>query len=61
MVSWIIRKWMRPSTWIRTANPDRDQEDIKCVATETGGFKIGISIRDAENADSIAVHPIRNP
>jgi hypothetical protein len=32
---------------------DRDQEDIKCVATETGGFKIGISIREDENADSI--------
>jgi PKD repeat protein len=32
---------------------DRDQEDIKCVVTETGGFKIGISIREAENADSI--------
>ncbi len=32
---------------------DRDQEDIKCVATESGGFKIGISIREAENADSI--------
>jgi chitinase len=32
---------------------DRDQEDIKCVATETGGFKVGISIREAENADSI--------
>ena len=32
---------------------DRDQEDIKCVATETGDFKIGISIREAENADSI--------
>jgi len=32
---------------------DLDQEDIKCVATETGGFKIGISIREAENADSI--------
>ena len=32
---------------------DRDQEDIKCVATETGDFKIGISIREDENADSI--------
>jgi hypothetical protein len=32
---------------------DRDQEDIKCVVTETGDFKICISIREAENADSI--------
>ena len=32
---------------------DRDQEDIKCVATETGDFKIGISIREDENAESI--------
>ena len=32
---------------------DRDQEDIKCVATETGDFKIGVSIREAVNADSI--------
>jgi len=32
---------------------DRDQEDIKCVATETGDFKIGISIREDVNADSI--------
>ncbi len=32
---------------------DRDQEDIKCVATETGDFKIGISVREDENADSI--------
>ena len=32
---------------------DRDQEDIKCVATETGDFKICLSIRDAENAESI--------
>ena len=32
---------------------DRDQEDIKCVATGTGGFKVGISIREDENADSI--------
>ena len=33
---------------------DREQADIKSVATETGDFKIGISIRDAENAVSIA-------
>ena len=32
---------------------DRDQENIKCVVTETGDFKIGISIREAENAESI--------
>ncbi len=32
---------------------DRDQEDIKCVATETGDFKIGISIREDENVESI--------
>jgi len=32
---------------------DRNQEDIKCVATETGDFKIGISVRGDENADSI--------
>jgi chitinase len=32
---------------------DRDQEDIKCVATETGDFKICLSIQDAEKADSI--------
>ena len=32
---------------------DRNQEDIKCVATETGDFKIGISVREDENADSI--------
>ena len=32
---------------------DRDQENIKCVATDTGDFKIGISVRDDENADSI--------
>ncbi len=32
---------------------DRDQEDIKCVATETGDFKVGISIGEDENADSI--------
>jgi len=32
---------------------DRDQEDIKCVATETGDFKIGVSIRQVVNADSI--------
>jgi hypothetical protein len=32
---------------------DRDQEDIKCVATETGDFKVGISIREDENVDSI--------
>ena len=34
-------------------NMDRNQEDIKCVATETGGFKICLGIRDADNADSI--------
>jgi len=34
-------------------NMDRDQEDIKCVVTETGDFKVGISIREDENADSI--------
>jgi len=32
---------------------DRDQQDIKSIATETGGFKIGISVREDENADSI--------
>ena len=32
---------------------DRDQEDNKCVVTEIGGFKICISIREDENADSI--------
>ncbi len=32
---------------------DRDQEDIKCVVTETGDFKICLSIRDAENVESI--------
>ena len=32
---------------------DRDQEDIKCVATEAGDFKVGISIGEDENADSI--------
>ncbi|MGB9442850.1 MAG: choice-of-anchor U domain-containing protein, partial [Desulfobacterales bacterium] len=32
---------------------DRDQEDIKCVVTETGDFKICLSIRDAEKAESI--------
>jgi chitinase len=32
---------------------DRNQEDIKCVATETGDFKIGISVREDGNADSI--------
>jgi hypothetical protein len=32
---------------------DRNQEGIKCVATETGDFKIGISVREDENADSI--------
>jgi len=32
---------------------DRDQEDIKCVATETGDFKVGISIGEDENADVI--------
>jgi len=37
----------------KDGNMDRDQEDIKCVATETGDFKIGISIREDENVDSI--------
>jgi hypothetical protein len=37
----------------KDGNMDRDQEDIKCVATETGDFKIGISIREDENIDSI--------
>jgi len=32
---------------------DRNQEDIKCVVTETGDFEICLSIREAENADSI--------
>jgi len=32
---------------------DWSQEDIKCVATESGDFKIGISIREDANADSI--------
>jgi hypothetical protein len=39
---------------------DRDQEDIKCVATETGGFKIGISVREDENADSISIVSIQS-
>jgi hypothetical protein len=33
---------------------DRDQADIKAVATDSGDFKVGISIRDAENVDAIA-------
>mgnify|MGYP003572122216 CR=1 FL=1 len=32
---------------------DRNQEDIKCVATETGDFKVGIRVREDEYADSI--------
>ncbi len=40
---------------------DREQADIKSVVTETGDFKIGISIRDDENAVSIAVHLIGHP
>jgi hypothetical protein len=32
---------------------DREQSDIKCVVTEVGEFKICISIREAENAESI--------
>jgi hypothetical protein len=33
--------------------PDRNQEDIRCVTTETGEFKVGISIGEDENAVSI--------
>ena len=32
---------------------DREQEDIKCVTTETGDFEICLSVHDAENAESI--------
>jgi chitinase len=32
---------------------DREQADIKCVATGIGDFKIGISIRENDNVDSI--------
>jgi hypothetical protein len=32
---------------------DRAQEDIRCVATETGDFNFCLSIREAENAESI--------
>ena len=32
---------------------DLDQTDIKSVVTNTGDFTVGISIRDAENADAV--------
>jgi hypothetical protein len=39
---------------------DWDQEDIKCVDTKIGGFKIGISVREDENADSISIMSIQS-
>ncbi|MGD8661839.1 MAG: carbohydrate-binding domain-containing protein, partial [Desulfobacterales bacterium] len=33
--------------------PDREQSDIKCIVADSGNAQIGISIRDAENVDSI--------
>jgi hypothetical protein len=39
---------------------DWDQEDIKCVDTKIGGFKIGISVREDENADSISIVSIQS-
>jgi hypothetical protein len=32
---------------------DQDQEDIRCVVSDTGDFTVCISIREAENAESI--------
>jgi hypothetical protein len=39
---------------------DWDQEDIKCVDTKIEGFKIGISVREDENADSISIMSIQS-
>jgi hypothetical protein len=33
--------------------PDREQSDIKCIVANSGNAQIGVSIRDAENVDSI--------
>ncbi|MEE4606607.1 MAG: choice-of-anchor U domain-containing protein, partial [Desulfobacteraceae bacterium] len=33
--------------------PDREQPDIKCIVANSGNAQIGVSIRDAENVDSI--------
>jgi hypothetical protein len=32
---------------------DREQSDIKCIVADSGKAQIGVSIRDAENVDSI--------
>ena len=37
----------------KNGTPDRNQEDIKCITTGTGEFKLGISVGEDENADSI--------
>ncbi len=33
--------------------PDREQPDIKCIVANSGNAQIGVSIRDADNVDSI--------
>jgi hypothetical protein len=33
--------------------PDREQPDIKCIVANSGNAQIGVSIRDAQNVDSI--------
>ena len=40
---------------------DREQSDIKCIVAESGKAQIGVSIRNAENVDSILFMEIEEP